>query len=550
MGHIQDLPPELLLHILSFVADFDFAEPTPKFKDTEDEDDEEDEEDEEDEDEEEDVEEDKLIDERTVNLANLCRVSRVFRELAQPLLFQDFDNFHIPGDMSRVAAFTRALILRPSLGDHVHDVTVQPSDDHRFLHAPPSVSSQDRELFARTIRDLQLGDDESTWMTAMEKLDYSLVVTLLISRTPNLRRLDLCGGQFFMKPLRQIFQRKPAVLSNLEELCLDGDDLFAGYPLPFYEELLVLPRLRSLTAEYCQLNGAQFPASWAPQTLALEWIALNMCHLDASGLKKLLRACRKVMSFSYTHFSVDPADQPDIVPTTPEFNAAEWHKALLPHQNTLVSLELAFTRDPWERQNIQEYLDRQAKIGSLRNFSALTSLTIQQALLPPRPEFPPALEQLVVEDCNVSVWELTQHLAQECRLGHLPALKSIKVLAVDVTDPIQLPGQRIPPGKTPEQCFLTIRDLFKNTPVEFDILLYPDCRQHLIGDSSSSEDYDDESYMDDDYGFPQLGLSAGTAAISRDLVGAMLRQTMHEQAMEMDEPSDHSWVTDGEDEDI
>ncbi|PWY94367.1 hypothetical protein BO94DRAFT_459131 [Aspergillus sclerotioniger CBS 115572] len=448
--------------------------------------------------------------------------------------------------MSRVVAFTRALILRPSLGEHVHDVTVQPSDDHRFLQAPPTLSPEDRELFASTIRDFQLGDEESTWMSAMEKVDYSLFVTLLISRTPNLRRLDLCGGQFFMKPLRQIFQRNPAVLCNLEDLCLNGDDLFAGYPLPFYEELLVLPRLKSLTAEYCQLLGAKFPASWAPQTMAFEWIDLNMCHLDAPGLKKLLQACRKVMSFSYTRFSVDPADQPDIVPATREFNAAEWHKALLPHKDTLVYLELAFTRDPWERENIQEYLARQARIGSLRNFSVLTSLSIQQALLPPRPEFPPALEQLVVEDCNVSVRELAQHLAKECRQGHLPALKSIKMLAVDITDPIQLHGQQIPPGKTPQQCFLSIRDFFKNTSVEFDILPYPDCRQHQIGDSSD-EDYDDELYMDDEYDFPPLGLSAGSAPIPRDLFGAMLLQAMHEQATGMDEASDHSWVTDDED---
>ncbi|RAK99414.1 uncharacterized protein BO80DRAFT_503199 [Aspergillus ibericus CBS 121593] len=413
--------------------------------------------------------------------------------------------------MSRLVAFTRALILRPSLADHVHDVTAQPSDGHMFLQAPPTVSPEDRELFARTIRDLHVGDEENKWIAAMEKMDYTVLVTLLISRTPNLRRLDLCGGQFFMTPLRHVLDRKPDRLVQPGGPVLGRDDFFAGYPLPCCEKLIVRPRLRSLTVEFCQLNGAQFPAAWAPQTLALEWIDLNVCHLDAPGLNKLPRACRQVKSFSYTRFSVDPSEQPDITPTTREFTAAEWHKALLPHKDTLASLALAFTRDPWEREHIQEYVDRQAKIGSLRDFPVLTCLTIQQALLPPRPEFPPTLELL----------------------GRLPALKRVRMLAVDITDPIKLPGQQIPPGKTPQQCFLSIREFFKDTPVEFDIFPYPNCRQHMIGDSEDDEDLDDESYMEveDEYGYPPLELLAGPAPIPRELFGAMLMQAMHEQAM-------------------
>ncbi|RAK84184.1 hypothetical protein BO79DRAFT_232567 [Aspergillus costaricaensis CBS 115574] len=423
-----------------------------------------------------------------IDLYNLCRVCHLFRELAQPLLFEHVDLSGFPGDLRNLVSLTRTVLRRPSLGEHIRSLPVLPDHDHHVFHqSPQPLTANDRKLFTSSIRDLRLDkEDERDWMSVLkeEEFDYSLMVVLLILKAPNLRMLTLAGG----------------------------DDLLKGYPLAFYEEMISRLQLRLIDIEEAHLSDDLFPACWTPQSLTMNRIGLHLCHIDAPSVTKLLRACRTVTSFTYDNFTTDPEDQPHNLRPVREPTAPELSAALLPHKDSLEGLTMTWNREPWERENIQDYVARQAKIGSLRDFSVLRRLTVQQAFLPPQPQFPPTLEELTVEDCNIPVRGLAEHLAQERRQGRLPALKSVKMLAVDITDPVKLPGQQIPFGQTPEQCYTTIKDLFKDTSVDFTILPYPDCPQNIAGDSDLDDYSDDDPYdMTDEYGL--LGLREGGNSI-------------------------------------
>lgn len=82
MVHTEELPVELLRHILSFFADErdeaarDFRERTPKGSNADDYD-------------------------EWHDLCSLCLVSRTFRELTQPLLFRLFDPLSLVGDLGK-----------------------------------------------------------------------------------------------------------------------------------------------------------------------------------------------------------------------------------------------------------------------------------------------------------------------------------------------------------------------------------------------------------------------------------------------------------------
>ncbi|KAH8698538.1 hypothetical protein BGW36DRAFT_426240 [Talaromyces proteolyticus] len=106
MVHIQDLPIEILNHILSFIfyPKYESFEKLPEGADE--------------------GEKPKGVtaeelkrgdrhddenDDVNVTLLNLCLVSRLFRDLAQPVLFHDFEEDGWTEDISKTISFTRSI---------------------------------------------------------------------------------------------------------------------------------------------------------------------------------------------------------------------------------------------------------------------------------------------------------------------------------------------------------------------------------------------------------------------------------------------------------
>ncbi|RJE24300.1 hypothetical protein PHISCL_03355 [Aspergillus sclerotialis] len=434
------------------------------------------------------------------HLLDVCLVSRKFRDLAQPLLYHHFDDVGLAGDLSKTVLFARTIYRRPDLGEHVQDICFLPIPIG--LGGPMGLTAEDLEFFKGVILDLRLGDQEKTWISAMEKSDLSVFAALLVNRTPNLRDLTLPGGQLFMKPLTRLFSRNPSFLPNLESIWFESEGELPGYDIASYQEFLTLPKLKFPTFEYGNLVDSSFPFTWAPGTLATEDVAFHHCYIDAGALKKFMQACKSLKSFVCQNFSLDPRDQrAPSLRAVPEFNAAQAQEAALLHRDTLEHFHVEFARGPWEIQNVEEYNSSCVKVGSFRDFSVLEVIMLPHAVLPPHPQFPRSLKMLHITDCNSSIREIAGNIATDCKNGLYPHFTDFKVLTIDVTAPIKLPGQRIPPGKSPEQCFHDIRNLFKGTSVDFAIAPYqmPDFDEY---DEDSDFGYEEDVDYDE---YPPLG---------------------------------------------
>lgn len=537
MVHIQDLPNEILSHILDFIVyptdDAPLKPPDAKILGREDDDDDDD--DWEDDDGYDDDYDNVLenYDDEVKNLRDICLVSRRFRELAQPLLFRHLDIDGFDGDLEKIVSFARAIYRRPELGKNVEDIA---------LRAPVSfgpfktkaISTEDSELFKGELQALGLGDEEKAWIKGIEASDLGVFGALLVNKTPNLMALNLPGSQFDMKPFIHLFSQNASFLAKLETLWVEGYPEFAGYDIASYKEFLALPDLISVTFQYGDLVNASFPSAWAPGTLSAEELAFNHCHIDAGAIQKFMRACKKPKSFVYKNFTMDRYEaRPPSTRAGAELNAAQAQKAALLHKDTLENFHLEFARSPSDIENVEQYISSRVKVGSFREFSVLETIAIAHALLPPKPQFPRSLKQLHITDCNSSIRDMVKHIAKDCTKGLYPDLTTFNVLALDITRPIKLPGQRIPPGQTPQQCFLSLQNLFKGTKVHFQILPYKlsDLEDYL--DLGDEEDYEDdyEDYYDNEYPIPGLG-GLGRGGLERGPMPPALLEMIMQRALQ------------------
>ncbi|KAH8698537.1 hypothetical protein BGW36DRAFT_376282 [Talaromyces proteolyticus] len=365
------------------------------------------------------------------------------------------------------------------------------------LGAHSDLGVEDSVLFKGEIKDLRFTEPlKKTWIAAMEKSDLSVFLALLIIKTPKLRWLFLPGGQISTIPFAQLFNRYPSFLSNLEHLWINGDPDLVGFNIASYQNFVTCPNLSTLTFTYGDLDLPSYPSTWKTRKLTAEQVSFYQCHIDSGAIQKFMKACKKLTHFTYESFSLDLEDQ-QLRPLKVgrELNAENARQGALLHKDTLKLFYLGFARDPWIIEDIegyQGYLSSRTKIGSLRDFSVLETIYIPHADLPPHPQFPRSLKTLHITDCNSSILGMIQNIAADCKNGLYPNFISFKVLALDITRPIKLPGQRIPPGKTPEECFLGLRDLFKDTTVDFQIVPYnmPDNDDYGIDD----EDLEDEGF--------------------------------------------------------
>lgn len=523
MVHLQSLPTELLDRILSFLADSS-GEP--------------------------------LGEEHhccaTADLYNACLVSQKFRNLTQPLLFRNFNADDTEDPLNLLIRFTKCVHLRPELGGHLKTLSIAALDNGDCYGEPelaesttgPQVDSEDLKFVQKSIRDLRLGDLEKQWLKALENWQFSPVVALLAHKTPNLRALRMPHDPVIRDALTSLCRRDEKFLPNLDRLwMICYEPLETGYDIGSYNDVLSLRKITSPTFEFADLPGKTFPASWKPGTLAFEELAFNHCRIDASGVNKLMQACNRVKSFVYQNFALTPDEARDEALELPEFTAAEVHAAVLPHKDSLEHFHLEYLREPWEISTpdvYRKYCERCVKLPSFQDFPVLETIIVQHALLPHFPRFPPSLQRLDITDCNSSIRDMVTDIASDCKRGKYPHLTEFKVLTTDITKPIKLPGQIVPPGKTPEQCFRSLRDLFKGTSVDFQILPYD--VPAMLGDGYD----DDDDEIDPDGPFALQDPPNGAQLLSQLM---MVAANSPQLAALMADMATNEWQTESEDSD-
>ncbi|KAL2864386.1 F-box protein [Aspergillus lucknowensis] len=552
MAHLQALPTELLDRIFSLVAKIGGSLDGGTFAGKDD-------------------------------LARLCLVCRQFRHVAQPLLFRYFDGEDLEANITALMCFTRAICRRPQLGEYVRFLSVDDRSDTGRTQLP-EIGPDERAALEDTIRTLRLHDPdvdgerrevyppEEDWFAWLEQGDLAIVLPMLLLKTPKLRKLRLPHETFLQGNISILLGGANNFLSDLDEIWVTCDDRSeVGYDIGSYCTAVNRDKMKGPTFEYGDLRGNQWPVAWAPGTLAVDELSFTQCYIDAEGVRKLVGACKKLKSFIYQNFTLNEEESRHgwESPTgrEPEFNPIDLHAVLTPHKETLEHIHLDYDRQPWIHETpeaYQEYCDRQAKMPSLRDFAALESLIIQHSLLPEHPQFPTSIQKLRINDCDSSIRDMVANIATDAKNGHYPHLTEIKVLTVDVTKPIKLRGQRIPPGMTPKDGFFSLRALFEGTKVDFQILpheadvyapLPPYGNPHRgREDDNESDEYDDDfdglygydGYLDidDPYGYdiPLSDLLGPFGpALRRAMQGPML-----EDIEDDEDDDDRSWVTEDE----
>jgi len=238
MPSLQDLPNELLTHILSFISEN--APPPEHALATGDDHDE------------------------KVDIQNLCLVSRTLCKVAQPFLYHTFYTDGLLGHLSSVISFARTICQRPDLAKHVKNLAIVPSEAHtiRCLPHGKKLTAEEKFLFKSAIQDLDLGAEEQFWVQGMEATKLDIFTAIQVAKTPNLSDLSLAAGQpSLLKPFGHLFARNPLFLSSLKSFWIECEDPFTAYPIGQYEKFLTLPQLKTAHFELGDLNGDSFPSS-------------------------------------------------------------------------------------------------------------------------------------------------------------------------------------------------------------------------------------------------------------------------------------------------
>jgi hypothetical protein len=451
--------------------------------------------------------------------------------------------------------FAIALCLNTELGTHVRYVEID-----SFAKPGPrdtSVLGLDfHRVLGAALDELPLQTEErQSWRYALRQCDLSIPMALIAMKAPNLRVVRFNHGHGILERLSTLRESCPSLLSRLEQLHITlSDHSYTGYDIPKYTPLLTLPSLREFSFEDANLYGKDCPSTWKPGTLKTQEIDFAHCHCDASGVEKLVKACKKVTGFTFQTLASHDDSYNGRGRGPHEPNAAEIHAALLPHKETLSFLQLDFWRKATLLVSIegyQRFCSSRVKLPSLRDFPVLEFVEIQHALLPEAPQFSPALKRLHITDCNSSIRDMVANLAADCKSGRYPNFTHFRVSSLDITRPIKLPGQLIPQGQTPEQCFRSLRAVFEGTSVDFQILphsvgMMDDGDVYTSEDNSDSE-YDHDGDLEDDFPHPfDGGNGPDIPALMMMMQQAMQNPALAASLLAHDGGSDHSWETEDE----
>ncbi|KAJ5414326.1 hypothetical protein N7509_000953 [Penicillium cosmopolitanum] len=443
----------------------------------------------------EDEDEDEYDEESLDSLYNICLVSKKFRDIAQPLLFSNFVDDGALGNISETVRFANCLYRYPQLGQFVQEITMGNPlifDSESAEEDDLELSEEEIQLYTAPIKALGLGIEEEKWISALKNRDILVFAALIVNKTPNVRRLVLPGTISSVNPFPELFQQNPSFLRRLENLGLAGLKESEGYDYASYHEFFALPSLKIVMFDNGDLQKRTCPSTWEPRTFNIEELLFRDSVVDAVSLGRLIGACKNLKAFLLDNFKAHQewVDHPN---GGSLFNAADAHQALLAHKDTLeISPERGHDLQDWQR-----FLSSRAKMGSLREFSVLRDIRLQQAIVSVHPQFPPTLKRLFITDCNSSVINLVKNIAKDTKKGLYPDFNEFRMLAVDITQPVQLPGQRIPEGKTPEQAHQALVDLFKGTKVDFFIGPFDmPSMDELMNGYDEDDEFDDEMAYD------------------------------------------------------
>ncbi|KAL2793509.1 hypothetical protein BJX66DRAFT_338825 [Aspergillus keveii] len=394
--------------------------------------------------------------------------------------------------------FAKALCLNPDLGKYVRVIEIQ-----TYALAGPrdtTVLGPDlHTVLGAALLGLPLHTEErEAWKSALMQCDISVPLALIATKAPFLRVLRTSHRQEILDRLFALRESDPSILSGLEQLHvgLERHEVL-DYDIIKYSYLFDLPSLREYSFQEGNIYGHDCPSTWTLGSLKPQELALIHCECDASGIEKLVKACKTLTAFTFQNFQARGGSVNNHGPYPQEPTAVDIHEALLSHRETLRILQLDFWRKPsitHRTHSYQRFYSRRVKLPSRRNFPVLERIEIQHSLLPEAPEFSPALKSLHITDCDLPIWDMVANIARDCIKSQYPHFTDFLITSFDDTRLIGLSTEAhgLSAHTTPDLDYQSTRLLFEGTSVHFRIVPYDvdTVRAYLHGFWFDSDDDD------------------------------------------------------------
>lgn len=370
------------------------------------------------------------------DLLSLCHVCRVFRQLAQPVLFSNFDVDMGPGEFYAnnfmpLALFTRTVLSRMDIRKATREVVVRGQDDLMISDGGRDTSSLSADTLTLLVDEMKrLGIDKNACSGFSTDIRSGAINPVLLVLTANLERLETLRISYvtdYMSSLLNMFDTGTAqpyfsklTSIDLELVCVNEDPamdiIYSESILP----LLALPRLQHFGVNRCLGDDAYHPEEGViPSPMNVSSISLVHSCLDDGTLSEIILASKSLKVFTY---SVD-VDLIENLESTDPINTEELIDALYCHAETLNEVHISMKERSRARAESVERPTTFESFVSLRN---LRYLDIEQAAITDAPELPESLKMLRIKTCTGPVFELAEFLVKESR-GRLCNLVAVKV---------------------------------------------------------------------------------------------------------------------------
>ncbi|OJJ85586.1 uncharacterized protein ASPGLDRAFT_24602 [Aspergillus glaucus CBS 516.65] len=376
------------------------------------------------------------------DLSSLCKVFRLFKEIAQPLLFRKFTLMDYSDESQTevfraLTQFTRTVLSRTDLQSAVREINIRTGEgpDADPAYETSTLLFDTRICLPNELQKLRINEGANLMHARVILAAMTAPVMLLLCI--KLKRLEVLNH-----------------LSNLTSLTLrvipEGEEYPGGIQIEKLWPFLQLPCLQHFKVEHCISDDTQLPESGLlPNAVKASSISLGACCLDQETLITLMDSCECVNSLLYV---VDPR----LSRSTDRLEVDEFLEALDSHKDNITNLRV-------QLNNIDPIGTDYINLGNT-------------------PRLPRSLETLVVSHYGKLIFDLLDGIVEENN-NYIHELKTVNfkplfspcTLMLDVQNEIyqkrriptkqQLMTNSYPPGKS--YLLQIAQALTHGTPVDY-----------------------------------------------------------------------------------
>ncbi|KAI4762556.1 hypothetical protein E4T52_03981 [Aureobasidium sp. EXF-3400] len=403
-------------------------------------------------------------------LAQLCKVSRQLRRLAEPFLYRNYAKPDSSLDPNKHFVFRKFLITvleRPELLQHVRSLYIgawrySPGSYRQYNadNAPRQDGHFPDELHDIYSKYVESSALSAGWRESLKAGEEVAEIALLMSLTANLEHIEFCmpdlhsrdlyAPQYFWPSLlvasgewdpARHFQRLGSVMVHRRNLKLGyrAARRHYGFEIDAFLPFIGLPNLKVFRVENDTVGVHQKRPEDYPLNVEeshLTDLTLGISYIDPMKMIQILERCTKLEVF---HCELQ---RPSPVPS-PTFSWDIFREALDSSRGTLKELTLD-ADELSERPNTD---GTSVSIGPLTDFTSLRKLVIPQSALlgsesiedystlgpsPPLEEIlPSSLESLTIERCSFNIVPYLEDISSKLE-DKFPHLREIRLIAMDM----------------------------------------------------------------------------------------------------------------------